>query len=127
MEVEFYCYNVMALSVLFWYAFAQCLRGNSLTQVRSVALFCGSWSIRSDLLGRQHGRVALISKMLAVFFPSIIVGLSHAPGVIHLTKLFFIVTNITSKSAFYYDLQVLRICSAWKFDYRERSPHSNIV
>jgi hypothetical protein len=81
---------------------------HSLTQFRSVALFCGSWGIRSNWLGDWHDRVSPISKVFAVLFPSIIVGLSHAPAVIHLTGLFFVVTNITSKFAIHCDVQVLK-------------------
>lgn len=63
---------------------------------RSVALFYGSWGIRSNWLGDWHERVGPISKVFAIIFPSIIVGLSHANAVLQNTGLFFVVTNITS-------------------------------
>lgn len=64
---------------------------------RSVALFYGSWGIRSNWLGDWYERVAPISKVFAVLFPTIIVGLSHANAVLQSASLFFIITNFTSK------------------------------
>lgn len=99
-----------------------------LTFRRSVALFCGSWGIRSNWLGDWHERVSPISKFFAILFPSIIVGLSHAPAVLRHTGVFFVVTNITSNippPLPRASTQQLTISSARESDNRQCTPRSN--
>ncbi|CAL3967470.1 unnamed protein product [Diplocarpon coronariae] len=57
--IQFYSYNVMSLSVLFW----------------TVALFTGSWGIRSNWLGDWHSRASPVSKVFSILFPGLIIGL----------------------------------------------------
>ncbi|TGO52245.1 hypothetical protein BCON_0145g00270 [Botryotinia convoluta] len=78
--IQFYCYNVMALMVLFW----------------AVKLFCGSWEIRANFLGswlREH--ISFISKIFAIVVPGILVGVGHAPAVLRSLVATFILMNST--------------------------------
>lgn len=80
-RVELYCYNVMALFVLFW----------------SLSLFCGSWEIRASWLGVLREHIGLISKIFAIVFPAIVMALRTSKAIIEITALYFVVTNINSK------------------------------
>ncbi|RAL58557.1 hypothetical protein DID88_003333 [Monilinia fructigena] len=78
--IQFYCYNVMALMVLFW----------------AVKLFCGSWEIRANFLGswlREH--ISLISKLFAITIPALLIGLGHAPLVLTSLVATFLLSNFT--------------------------------
>ncbi|KAM3075187.1 hypothetical protein ACMFMF_005866 [Clarireedia jacksonii] len=77
--IQFYCYNVMSLNVLFW----------------SVKLFCGSWEIRGNFLGLWREHVAFASKVFAIIFPGLVVGLANTPSVLKNEFLSFALSTIT--------------------------------
>ncbi|KAA8569151.1 hypothetical protein EYC84_000820 [Monilinia fructicola] len=78
--IQFYCYNVMALMVLFW----------------AVKLFCGSWEIRANFLGGWlRENISLISKIFAITIPALLIGLGHAPLVLTSLVATFLLSNFT--------------------------------
>ncbi|CZT44969.1 uncharacterized protein RSE6_05232 [Rhynchosporium secalis] len=77
--IQFYCYNVMSLSVFFW----------------SVALFIGAWGIRSAWLGDWYDRIAPISKIFAVVFPAAVIGIMQIEALQRITELFILVTYVS--------------------------------
>ncbi|KAN0108479.1 hypothetical protein V8E51_008221 [Hyaloscypha variabilis] len=81
--IQFYCYNVMSLNILFW----------------TVQLFTGSWGIRSNWLGNWHDRVPLISKVFSILFPGLIVGLLNVQAVTDSTGAFIIVAYVSMFSS----------------------------
>lgn len=64
---------------------------------RTVALFTGSWGIRNNRLGDWNDRVAPISKVFAVLFPAVIIGLLNAQPVIDSGAATIVVSYIASK------------------------------
>ncbi|KUJ11882.1 uncharacterized protein LY89DRAFT_738523 [Mollisia scopiformis] len=81
--IQFYCYNVMSLNILFW----------------TIALFTGSWGIRAKWLGDWHERVAPISKVFSVLFPALIVGLLNVSAIQVNAGLFIFISYVTMFSS----------------------------
>ncbi|KAF8851897.1 hypothetical protein BDZ45DRAFT_129285 [Acephala macrosclerotiorum] len=81
--IQFYCYNVMSLNILFW----------------TVALFTGSWGIRLKWLGDWHERVAPISKVFSVLFPGLIVGLLNVTAIQDNAGVFIFISYIVMFSS----------------------------
>ncbi|CZR59817.1 uncharacterized protein PAC_09711 [Phialocephala subalpina] len=81
--IQFYCYNVMSLNILFW----------------TVALFTGSWGIRSKWLGDWHDRIAPISKVFSVIFPGLIIGLLNVTAIQDNAGVFIFISYIVMFSS----------------------------
>ena len=64
---------------------------------RAIKLFCGSWEIRANFLGLWRENVAFASKVFAIIFPGVVVGLANAPSVLKIASLSFVLSNITSE------------------------------
>jgi hypothetical protein len=64
---------------------------------RAIKLFCGSWEIRANFLGLWREHVAFASKVFAIIFPGVVVGLANAPSVLKIGSLSFVLSNITSE------------------------------
>ncbi|PQE33010.1 glycoside hydrolase protein [Rutstroemia sp. NJR-2017a WRK4] len=62
---------------------------------RAIKLFCGSWEIRANFLGLWREHVAFASKVFAIIFPGVVVGLANAPSVLKIASLSFVLSNIT--------------------------------
>ncbi|KAL3424019.1 glycoside hydrolase [Phlyctema vagabunda] len=77
--IQFYCYNVMSLMVLFW----------------AVALFQASWNLRTAHLGDWSLHIGFISKLFGVLFPFLVVGLGNCDPILKLPTLNFILQTIT--------------------------------
>ncbi|KAM3076554.1 hypothetical protein ACMFMG_007362 [Clarireedia jacksonii] len=74
--------------------------GNTIDRVlylihRSVKLFCGSWEIRGNFLGLWREHVAFASKVFAIIFPGLVVGLANTPSVLKNEFLSFALSTIT--------------------------------
>ncbi|RDW92421.1 hypothetical protein BP5796_01815 [Coleophoma crateriformis] len=76
--IQFYCYNVMSLMVLFW----------------TVALFSASWGLKTDWLGVWRLYIGPGSKAFGILFPTIVVGLGNCKAVIENPALAFISQTI---------------------------------
>lgn len=61
--IQFYCYNVMCLNLLFW----------------AISLFNSAWASSFPSLGGRHHNLALFSKIMSVIFPAIIIGVLQIP------------------------------------------------
>ncbi|KAE8448058.1 hypothetical protein EG329_009823 [Mollisiaceae sp. DMI_Dod_QoI] len=57
--IQFYCYNVMSLNILFW----------------TISLFTGAWGIHLRRLGDWEERVAPLAKMFSILLPGVVIGL----------------------------------------------------
>ena len=62
-----------------------------------MLLFNGAWGFRTNWLGNFRDRIGTISKVFAVLWPALIVGLENTSVVLKNVPLFFVVSYITSK------------------------------
>ncbi|RFU35838.1 hypothetical protein B7463_g477, partial [Scytalidium lignicola] len=83
--IQFYCYDVMALNILFW----------------SITLFCGAWGIHAIWLGSWRDRANLSSKIFSVIFPGIVIGIANSPSVFNIPGLFLFFRDITVLSSLF--------------------------
>ncbi|KAH8821638.1 hypothetical protein F5884DRAFT_850857 [Xylogone sp. PMI_703] len=77
--IQFYCYDVMALNILFW----------------SVSLFCSSWEIRGAWLGSSRDKANTSAKIFSVLFPAIVIGVANSAPVFKSPGLFLFFRDIT--------------------------------
>ncbi|KAH8596385.1 hypothetical protein B0O99DRAFT_593705 [Bisporella sp. PMI_857] len=79
-NIQFYCYNVMALCTFFW----------------AVGLFCGAWGVKGPrLFGGLVDNAGPASKIFAIVWPGLIIGVSSIQAVLKNIALLFVLTNIT--------------------------------
>ncbi|KAI6248011.1 hypothetical protein HI914_03418 [Erysiphe necator] len=76
---QFYCYNVMALNILFW----------------AISLFNSSWSSTFSFLGGRYHKLAIFSKVFSLIWPLGEVFISQLPVLKHYPILHIIVTYST--------------------------------
>ena len=63
-----------------------------------MALFIASWEIHVGWLGEWRLRMGTLSKIFAVLFSGLIVGLSNVEAIADITALDFVIMNMTSTS-----------------------------
>ncbi|RKF79329.1 putative glycoside hydrolase [Golovinomyces cichoracearum] len=78
-NIQFYCYNVMTLNILFW----------------AISLFNSSWACTFTQLGGRHHNLALSSKFFSILWPGFVISILQFEALHQMPTLHIIATYAT--------------------------------